>query len=155
MKRNSAPVLVLLLTLGLGVLSSPAAFSATPATNGGRTAMHHALFNPKTIETVQGKVTAITTPKSRKAMAMDMHLTLQTEHGTMPVDLGPTSYIDKEAVKLAKGDNISVTGSRVMMHKKAELVATEVKKGNETLDLRKADGTPLWSTTATQGSAHK
>jgi hypothetical protein len=32
-----------------------------------------------------------------------------------------------------------------MMHKKTELVATEIKKGNEKLDLRKSDGTPLWS----------
>jgi isopentenyl phosphate kinase len=102
------------------------------------------MFNPATIETVQGKVADIKTTKGKKGMDEFERLDLKTDHGTMPVVLGPTSYVDKEKVKINKGDDISVTGSRVTMHKKQELVATQIKKGNDTLDLRKSDGTPLW-----------
>jgi hypothetical protein len=105
----------------------------------------HAWYNPSSIETIQGKVTSVMTPQGKKGMAADMRLDLKTDHGTMPVILGPASYVKKEEVKVNKGDEISVTGSRIMMHKKTELVATEIKKGNEKLDLRKSDGTPLWS----------
>ncbi len=112
---------------------------------------HKAMFNPSTIETVNGKVMDITTHSGKKGMAAFERLDLKTDKGTIPVVLGPASYVDKENVKVKKGDDISVTGSRVTMHKKSELVATQIKDGSKTLDLRKSDGTPLWSSKTAQG----
>ncbi len=148
MKRSSIALPAVVLALSLALVVPSSTFSATKDSHA-RTGSKQAMFNPKTIETVQGKVAGISAPKEGKPGVV--RLSLKTDHGTMPVILGPASYVDKENLKVKKGDDISVTGSKVTMHKKAEIMATEIKKGNETLDLRRSDGTPLWSTKATQG----
>ena len=43
--------------------------------------------------------------------------------------LGPTWFLEKEGLKLAKGDAVEVTGSLVESEGKTFLVAREVKKG--------------------------
>src|SRR5512140_145097 len=126
MKRVSATLSAVGLALSLAFMA-PSAFSATNNSHG-RTGVKHAMFNPSTVETVQGKVANVYAPKAGKSGVV--RLSLKTDHGTMPVVLGPASYVDKETVKVIKGDDISVTGSQVSMHKKAEIVATEIKKGN-------------------------
>jgi hypothetical protein len=148
MKRHLLSLLALALSLGL--VASSTTFSATNNSHA-KPMARHAMFNPSTIETVQGQVAGITQAKGKYGKAAAEWLSLKSDRGTMRVLLGPTSYLNKEKVKIQKGDKIAVTGSRVTMHKKTELVATEVKKGNETLDLRKSDGTPLWSAKAMQG----
>jgi hypothetical protein len=147
MKQHMAFVAAFLLVGSVGLFSPSPAVAGPSGAGTSKTKEHakHAWFNPSSIETIQGKVTSVMTPQGKKGMAADMRLDLKTDHGTMPVILGPASYVKKEEVKVNKGDEISVTGSRIMMHKKTELVATEIKKGNEKLDLRKSDGTPLWS----------
>jgi hypothetical protein len=149
MKQNMVSLLAFALSLGLVATSTT--FSATSNSHA-KPMTGHAMFNPSKIETVQGQVAGISQWKSKNGKATAEWLSLKSDRGTMRVLLGPTSYLNKEKVKIQKGDYIAVTGSRVTMHKKTDLVATEVKKGNETLDLRRSDGTPLWSAKATQGT---
>jgi hypothetical protein len=144
-------VQALVVAFGLLLLSTPSYAGTSASKTHTSTPKSHWMFNPKTMETVQGKVAGVSTEKGRKSKMSTEWLNLKTDHGTLPVLLGPASYVGKEKVKLSKGDDISVTGSRVIRNKKTELVATEIKKGNETLDLRKSDGTPLWSHKAMQG----
>ncbi len=153
MKRilKSLPAFLLAGSLGLLMPSVASSGSSNSHNSHSKAPARHAMFNPASIETVDGKVLDVRTTGAKKGMAGFEQLDLKTNNGTMPVVLGPASYVNKEKVKINKGDDISVTGSRVTMHKKQELVATQIKKGNNTLDLRKSDGTPLWHSNEKQG----
>ena len=54
------------------------------------------------------------------------------------------SYIDKQTPKIETNDTITVTGSRVTVDEKPAIIAAQVKKGNEVLNLRDENGIPVW-----------
>jgi hypothetical protein len=101
-------------------------------------------YDPKTVETIGGKVLSIekTTPAKRRGYWVD--LMLQTEKETIAVQLGPAWYIDKQATRIEPNDTITVTGSRVAMDGRSAIIAADVTKGNELLKLRDDNGIPLW-----------
>jgi hypothetical protein len=76
---------------------------------------------------------------------MGTHLLLKTQSGPLNVMVGPSSYLAEKNFSFAKGDEISVTGSKVSFRGREELIAREIQKGGKTLTLRNQDGTPLWS----------
>jgi hypothetical protein len=47
-------------------------------------------------------------------------------------------------VKIAAGDRVEVTGSRVTFNNAPVLIAQSLKKGTNTLTLRDAAGMPAW-----------
>jgi len=53
--------------------------------------------------------------------------------------------MDKQTVKFAKGDAITVKGSKVTFEGKPALIAVSVTKGATTLVFRDASGVPAWS----------
>ena len=99
-------------------------------------------YDPKTIETVQGKVLSVEKMQQR---GHGVHLMLQTDRETISVHLGPSWYIDKQTPKIEANDTITVTGSRVTIDGKQAILAAQVKKGNEVLKLRDDNGVPAWS----------
>ena len=102
-------------------------------------------YNPKTVETVQGKVLSVekTSPPAQRGHGV--HLMLQTDKETIEVHLGPAGYLEKQALQIAANDTITVTGSRVMMDGKPAIIAAQIKKGDEVLKLRDENGVPAWS----------
>lgn len=98
-------------------------------------------YDPKTVETAQGKVLSI--DKTQQARG-GVHLMLQTDKETVAVHLGPSWYVDKQTPKIEANDTISVTGSRVTIDGKPAVIAAQVKKGNEILKLRDENGIPVW-----------
>jgi hypothetical protein len=63
----------------------------------------------------------------------------------MEVVLGPASFVSSKKFEFAKGDRITVTGSKVTTNGQDVVVAREVKKADKVLTLRDAKGFPLWS----------
>jgi hypothetical protein len=100
-------------------------------------------YDPKTVETIQGKVLSIEKTPS-KGRGYGVHLTLQTEKESISVHLGPGWYIEKQTPHIESNDTIIVTGSRVTFDGKPAIIAAQVKKGNETLKLRDENGIPSW-----------
>jgi hypothetical protein len=98
-------------------------------------------YDPKTVETVQGKVLSVEKTQQRRR---GVHLMLQTDKETIAVHLGPSSFIDKQTPKIETNDTITVTGSRVTVGGKPAIIAAQVKKGDETLKLRDKNGIPAW-----------
>ena len=90
-------------------------------------------------QTVTGKVTSIQRV-AHGGRSEGIHLSLQTAGGQVVVLLGPSHFIEKSNLKIKEGDEITVTGAR----QDAMLIAREVKKGSEVLQLRTAAGVPLW-----------
>lgn len=73
------------------------------------------------------------------------HLMLKTAADSMEVMLGPTAFLKERGITLAQGDEIEVTGAKIKTDGKQELLAREVKKGNETFTLRDRNGRPMWA----------
>lgn len=105
------------------------------------------IYDPKTVETVTGEVVEVQRPPSPSGRkAHGIHLFLRTDDvAKLPVHLGPAWYVDQQGVEIAVGDRLEVKGSRVTIDGQSVIVAAEVKKSDQTLVLRTADGVPAWS----------
>lgn len=104
------------------------------------------IFDPKTIKTISGQVIRVDqVPET--GFGMEMRLTVFVEKKeVVTVYLGPAFYIvGSEQERYFKiGDKVTVTGSEITGHGEPFMLATTVKRGNETLRLRGKDGTPEW-----------
>jgi hypothetical protein len=117
---------------------------AQPGGRGG--GMHYGtMWEPKTIETLSGEV--VTVEKyvpGRGGTSYGVRLSLKTEKETIPVVLGPASYIEEKRIKFAANDKIEVKGSKMSIQGQPTIIAAEVKKGDQVLKLRDDKGIPLW-----------
>jgi hypothetical protein len=121
----------------------PSASPGSPATSKAAR-----LYNPQTVETLTGKVEAVNRIAPRKPGQPErVMMLLQTGQGTLKVLLGPASYIDQQALKLAPGDQVHVRAMRLSRPKVTVFIAGEVTKGDQVMKLRdEATGRPLWAT---------
>ena len=59
--------------------------------------------------------------------------------------IGPVTFLAANALTLAAGDVIDISGSKMLMAGKPMLMATEIRKGETRVVLRdKATGAPAW-----------
>jgi hypothetical protein len=117
----------------VAVVAMASAVFAQPGMGPGRN------YDPSKEQTVTGVVLGIQ-KVAHGGRREGIHLNLKTPDGQVVVLLGPVFYIEKQTLKINQGDEITVTGAR----QDALLVAREVRKGSETLQLRTATGAPLW-----------
>jgi hypothetical protein len=61
----------------------------------------------------------------------------------LTVSLGPSWFLDSKGFKVAKGDQVEVTGSK--FQDQNTIVAREIKKSDQVLVLRNSQGIPEWS----------
>jgi hypothetical protein len=103
------------------------------------------LYDVKTVETISGEILSVDKFNPQKGMSSGIHLKVKTDKETISVHLGPAWYIEKQDVKLSPKDKIEVKGSRITFKGKPAIIAAEVKKGDEILTLRDANGVNMWS----------
>jgi len=72
-------------------------------------------------------------------------LLLKTGTDTVDVYLCPKSFLDDMGVSFSKGDEISLTGSRVKQGEADLVLAREIVKGTDALVLRDDKGNPVWN----------
>ena len=102
-------------------------------------------YDPSTVETVTGVVQSVQQVKDNaRGKGYGIHLLLKTDTEELSVHLGPGWYVEKQSLKIAPQDRIEVHGSRVVYEGKPAIIAAEVKKDDQVLKLRAADGTPVW-----------
>lgn len=132
--------------LGLGWLSHALAQQAKGPWGGwGPGSRYAAGCSPQTQETMVGTVAAVERFSSGKGMSAGVRLSLQTETETLPVILGPAWYVEAQPLKLAAGDRLTITGCRSTAGGLPVFIANQVKKGDQILPLRQADGRPRWA----------
>jgi hypothetical protein len=74
------------------------------------------------------------------------HLTVKSGTDTaVDVYLCPASFLDDMGVSFTKGDEISLTGSKIKQDDADLILAREVVKGTDTLVLRDDKGKPVWT----------
>jgi len=103
------------------------------------------MYDVKTVETVSGEVTAVEHFTPTKGMGHGIHLALKTATENLPVHLGPMWFVERQDVKIEKGDKVEVKGSRITFDGKPALIAATVTKGDMILLLRDDSGIPLWA----------
>jgi hypothetical protein len=103
------------------------------------------MYNPQTVETIGGEVVSVDRIIPLKGMAYGIHVTLKTDKETIPIHLGPGWYMENQDVKITRTDKIEVKGSRITLEGKPAIIASEIRKGEDVLVLRDANGFPVWS----------
>ena len=126
------------------VFSGPFAAAQMQQRQGPMMGMGAPNYNTATEATLKGSVEAV---KQTGGMpgGGGTHLTLKTEKETIDVHVGPSWFLTQNKMSFAKGDQIQVTGSRVKFGTEDALLAREIKKGDQTLTLRNAQGIPAWA----------
>jgi hypothetical protein len=143
MTKYNFPFSYLLVALaGLTATSAIPLVAQTPAPSGPPTAAPG--YDTSKEVTLRGSVEAVSQISGRRGWS-GTHVTLKTEKETIDVHVGPSWYLTQKQIRFAKGDQIEVTGSRVGFGNTDALIAREVRRGEQTLTLRDAQGIPLWS----------
>jgi len=103
-------------------------------------------FDPNTVSTVQGTVLSKGFFTPEKGAGPGERLRVRTDDGkTVIVHLGPRSHLESENISFQKGDKITITGSKAEIYGRNVIIATQVKKGDQTIQLRDDQGKPVWS----------
>ncbi len=102
------------------------------------------LYNGKTMENVDGIVTAVQRFIPGRGMSAGVHLLVRAGVEVVDVHLGPQWYIENQDITIQPKDQIEVKGSRVMFRGQPAIIAGEVKKGEDILKLRDDTGFPAW-----------
>jgi hypothetical protein len=102
-------------------------------------------YSSATEATVAGTVDEVTTVPAPRGGMNGLHLILHTPAGPAEVHVCPAWYVSSRNVTFAKGDAVTVVGSKITMTDREVLVAREIAKGQQVLTLRTATGTPAWS----------
>jgi hypothetical protein len=102
-------------------------------------------YNPATETTLTGTVDEVRQMPAPGRGGGGVHLILSAEAGPVEVHVGPAAFVTAKHITFAKGDALTVVGSKVMMAGQDVVIAREIKKGDQTLTLRDEKGIPLWA----------
>lgn len=141
----------------LVALTLPLAVAQMSGGPGGGPAMRGPLYNVSTETTIRGTVEEVQqltaqTAGSNTTMWRNCprgwtgtHAIVKTSEATLTVHIGPSLYLAQKDFVLAKGDKVTIVGSKVQYQGADFLIAKQITKGDQVLKLRDASGFPLWS----------
>jgi hypothetical protein len=73
------------------------------------------------------------------------HLMVTSGTDTIDIYLCPKAFLDDMGATFVKGDEVTVTGSKIKQDGSDLILAREVVKGTDTLMLRDDKGKPIWN----------
>ncbi|CAD5928410.1 hypothetical protein NO976_01166 [Planktothrix agardhii] len=103
------------------------------------------IYDPSRVKTFQGTVTEIQPGNQENPTSQDVHLLMKTNKETLEVHVAPLWYLEEHDFQIQLNDSLEVTGMRVKRRRQSILIVGEIKKGNQTLQLRDEDGYPRWT----------
>ena len=103
------------------------------------------MYNPKAVETINGKVLTVDSFTSRHRMSHGIHLQVETANETIAVHLGSAWYLDNQKIEIKPNDTVKVTGSRIRFDGEPAIIAAQITKGDTTVKLRDENDFPVWS----------
>jgi hypothetical protein len=142
MKRS---IVLIAATLMFGFAFSEACAQGGGGGGWGPGTAYGRMYDPKSLQTITGEVVSVNRIAPVKGMSYGVHMMVKTDKEAISVHLGPAWYIENQDVKIVPGDCVEVKGSRIMFEGKPAIIAAEVKKGDQVLVLRDANGFPAWS----------
>jgi hypothetical protein len=94
--------------------------------------------------TIKGTVEEIKEVPNPKGQT-GIYLMVKSDAAILEVRLCPNSFLKEFAVVFNKGDELTITGSKVKVNDKDVILAREIEKGNNKIVLRDKDGAPVWT----------
>ena len=101
-------------------------------------------YDLQTEAKIKGTIEEVKLPPKGSAKEI-VHLLLKNGPDTMDLYLCPKSFMDEMGMDFTKGDEITLTGSKVKQGDTDLILARELVKGNNTFVLRDAKGDPVWN----------
>ena len=102
--------------------------------------------------TIKGTVEEIKEVPNPKGQ-IGIYLMVKAAGEEMEVRLCPNSILKEFEVVFHKGDQVTITGSKVRVNEKDAILAREIELGNNKIVLRDKQGAPAW-TWLTKGGGH-
>ena len=132
--------LAVILTLTLLVIVTPAFAAEKAASQAGVPK-----YNPATEAVFKGTVDEVRDRECPVSGGMGAHVVLKLGNGTtIEVHLAATKFMKNYELVFNKGDQLEVTGSKVVFEGVETIFAREVKRGNDTFVFRDKEGNPIW-----------
>jgi sporulation protein YlmC with PRC-barrel domain len=108
------------------------------------------IFDPQSVKEINGEVIKVehVIPQAGIVAQMEVKLiVLINRKEPVPVFLGPQWFVARPDRRLPfkSGDKIMVKGSWITSQTEPFMIATMVREGTQTFQLRHPDGTPIWS----------
>ena len=106
------------------------------------------MYNPNEVKTLHGTIESVGTFNMEGAPegtpVSGVRLRIRTDDGNLvTVYTGPRSYLESRNTWFHHGDEVTVTGSPAKVGWRDVILAAQIKKGDQTLDLRSKEGRPF------------
>ena len=145
MKKNLASITILLAVLTVASESVAQSIGAGRMGGWGRRGVYQRLYNQDTVKMIAGEVETVEYFVPQKGMRQGVHIQLKTDGESLPIHLGPRWFLDNQDVQIEKGNQIEVKGSLITYKDKPAIIAAEIEKGGDVLQLRDENGFPQWA----------
>jgi len=111
-------------------------------------------FDAASVITKEGTITSVGTfrPASGAADGLRLHVHFNDGQRTT-VYAGPRQYASMKGMALRYGDKVTVKGSQAEIKGRQVILASEIHKGDQRLDLRDSQGSPQWSVSELQSGS--
>jgi DNA/RNA endonuclease YhcR with UshA esterase domain len=139
-----APKPVALVCLAAMFLLAPLVMAQKAGTEGPK-------YDVATEVTVKGTVEEIKEVPNPKGQ-IGIYLMVKSGADTLEVRLCPNSFLKEFEVAFKKGDQLTITGSKVKVDEKDAILAREIEFGNNKIVLRDKQGVPVWTWLTKGGS---
>ncbi|HSM86543.1 MAG TPA: hypothetical protein VLT16_10350 [Candidatus Limnocylindrales bacterium] len=106
----------------------------------------HAMYeyDPAAQTTITGTIEKVDEYRCPVTGTVGSHITVKAATGLVEVHLAPATYLKYLDFTFRPGEEVKVTGARILMDGKPALMALSVVVGRETLTFRDNKGKPLW-----------
>lgn len=106
-------------------------------------------YDPKSEQTIKGtvvKILRVQFPDNNCYLIA----VLSTDRGNVLANLGPVWFADENNMVVNEGDQIDVSGSVIRTNGRYIIIAGQLKKAAQSLQLRNQSGNPQWGTAKSQ-----
>ena len=102
-------------------------------------------YDTETVIAVEGTLRYLGSFSPEKDAAPGLKLKVETADGkTAVIYAGPQQYYWAQPMRFAKGDVVTISGSKTTLGEKTVIMAGQIQKGTDIFRLYDAEGTPLW-----------
>lgn len=102
-------------------------------------------YDPTTEAVFKGTVLEVRDRQCPVSGGLGSHVILKLENGTtIEVHLATTKFVKEYDLVFNVGDELEVTGSKVVFEGVETIFAREVKRGNDVYVFRDKNGKPVW-----------
>jgi hypothetical protein len=103
------------------------------------------LYDTENVVTLDGKIESIKKAQSGYGRFPGTILVVTQAEQNAQVYLAPDWFLNQENIDFETGQEITVTGSKVVYQKEDFVISREIKINNQTITLRNANGIPVWA----------